>query len=170
VSLPSASQRRRAGDRLATLAVVLAAILAVVVGAAAAFGSRPEVVLTGSMQPAIEPNDVVIAKQIPAAAMRVGDIVSFGAPHAPGITLTHRVRSIQAKGAGTLAVVTRGDANRAGERWTVARSATVGRVDATLPKLGVLTAWARDPLQRTIVFLAIGMAVLFAGLRMVWRR
>lgn len=157
--------------RRATSVVLAFAIgLAVVVAVAAAFGIRTEVVLTGSMRPAIAPNDMLIVNHIQAREMQVGDIVSFAAPGQTGIVMTHRVRHLGTTADGRIAVTTRGDANNTPERWTIARDGSVARVMTVLPGLGVLTQWTGDPVTRTMVFGLIGLLGLLVGLRWVWRR
>src|SRR4051794_27420766 len=96
------------------------------VGAAALAGYRSEVVLTGSMRPTLSPNDMVVVHRIAADEMRIGDIVSFAAPHQKGIVITHRVRAIAPARGGRLAITTRGDANNTSEHWTIAPTGSVG--------------------------------------------
>lgn len=180
LSLPPAASAVAAGraqagtrSRLGGLSSWLlwgAVALAVAVVAAAALGYRTEVVLTGSMRPALAPNDMVVVHGIAAGEMRVGDVVSFAAPGQRGIVITHRVRSLAPARGGRIAVVTRGDANTASEHWTIARTGHVARVVGTLPGLGAVTNWAGNPLLRLLVFGGLGLIALVAGLRWIWSR
>lgn len=157
------------GSRAATVLLCLALALAAVVGIGAAAGVRTAVVLTGSMRPALSPNDLLITRTVRARDVRPGQIISFAAPEQPGMVITHRVRSIRAAGPGQLAVETRGDANNTSERWTIAADGTVARVIQVLPGVGAITDWAGDPTLRLIVIGLLGGLLLFVGLRWVWR-
>jgi signal peptidase I len=160
----------RAGSLLTTGLLAVAVLLAIVVGGGTLAGYKGEVVLSGSMRPAIQPGDLVIAKRMTAADIRPGQIVSFAAPDRHGITITHRVRSVSRTPAGDVAVVTRGDANNTSEHWHVAPGASVGRIDAIVPKVGLATRWAATGTGRLIVFGLIGAFALLNGLRWVARK
>src|SRR3954451_16163739 len=86
---PAAVAPARRISRVATVLLGLAVALALAVGAAAALGYRSEVILTGSMRPALSPNDMVLVHGIRASEMHVGDIVSFAAPGQHGVVITH---------------------------------------------------------------------------------
>lgn len=145
-------------------------ILALVVAGAAAFGVRTAVVLTGSMRPALDPNDMILVRATTASDVRARQIVSFAAPDGSGAVITHRVESVSPAPGGTLAFVTRGDANNTSERWTIDASGSVGRVVGVLPGVGAVTAWAGDPAMRRGVFGLLGALLLALGLRWIWRR
>lgn len=147
------------------LVVVAAALLAV--GAAA--GLRPLIVLTGSMRPAIEPGDLVVARQMPADQIERGQIVTFARPGRPGETLTHRVVKVTDKGPGHRAVVTRGDANDRGERWTIARDGTVGRYLLKVPDAGRLVSAVATATGRTVAIWLLAAALIAQILWTVWR-
>lgn len=170
---PSArAEGRRAarwGGRAATALLCLAVALAVAVAVAAAFGVRTAVVLTGSMRPALAPNDLLLTQRVAARDVRPRQIISFSDPERPGMVITHRVRSIAPARDGRLAVVTQGDANNTPERWTIAPDGTVARVIGVVPKVGAVTDWARDPLLRVLVIGLLGALVLAGGLRWIWR-
>lgn len=166
-ALLEAPPRDRPAGRAATALLVVSLLLAVLVAAGAGLGYRGSVILSGSMEPALSAGDLVVVQTIPAAQMRVGDIVSFGTP--AGVTLTHRVTGLRASADG-LAVTTRGDANGVSERWTTAPEARVGRVRATIPALGHVTRWTGSTSGRLIVLGAIGMLVAGLALRRIWER
>src|SRR3712207_5646219 len=54
-------------------------------------GLRSDVVLSGSMGPALAPGDVVVSASVPAAEVQVGDVVVVPDPVRPGETLVQRV-------------------------------------------------------------------------------
>lgn len=168
VHAPAPPRRRTWTDRLTTGLLVGAALIALAVGVAAAFGVRMEVELTGSMRPAIAPNDMLVVHRIAAEQMRVGDIVSFASPSSPDVVITHRVRALHPAADGRLTVVTRGDANNTSERWAISRHGSVAKVIAVVPQLGALTDWTGRPAVRMAVFVLLGLMLLTIGLRAIW--
>ena len=91
------------------------------------------------MEPAIGAGDLLASRDIPAHAMRTGDVVSFPDAVRPGVLLTHRVVAVRRVG-GRIDVTTRGDANRTAERWSIAASDRVGRMALSVPRLGFVVA------------------------------
>jgi signal peptidase I len=159
----------RWAERSASVLLALALLAAVAVAAGAAAGYRSQLVLTGSMRPALEPGDLLVVRSARAAEIRPGQVISFAAPERPGVVMTHRVTSVRPGRDGQLAVHTRGDANPVGERWTIARDGTVGVMIARAPQAGRFTGWTGDPSVRLGVFAVIGLGLLVAGLRWAWR-
>jgi signal peptidase len=130
----------------------LALVLALAIVAPFAFGGRPYTVLSGSMEPAIAPGDVVISMRIDPADARPGDVVTFRDPQDPGRLITHRVRSSRAEGR-HIRFVTKGDANNATEQWRVAAAGHVSRVSYRVPAIGrlALTAQSRGGIIALVV-------------------
>lgn len=155
-------------SRATTVLLVLSVLLALVAGAGAAAGYRGAVILTGSMEPALSPGDLVVVRRMPAADIRAGQIVSFR-DDKHGVTITHRVTAVRPAAHGArLAVTTQGDANNAAEHWTTTPEATVGRVVATLPHVGRVTNWTGSPTGRVLVLGIIGVLVAGLALRKIW--
>lgn len=168
----TAAPRVRAGGwaRLTSVLLWGSVILALVVAGAAAFGIRTAVVLTGSMQPALDPDDMILVRATTAGEVRPGQIVSFSAPNGSGAVITHRIESIGPAPGGDLAFVTRGDANNTSERWTIDPDGSLGRVVGVMPGVGAATTWTGDPALRFAVFGLLGALLLVLGLRWIWRR
>jgi signal peptidase I len=165
VPAPAGSARRTPAwlDRgLTALIVALAIALALGLGLRA-FGLTALVDYTDSMRPAIAAGDVVLDKSVPAGALRKGQIASISDP-ATDRLITHRVVSATAQG-DQVVIVTRGDANDAGERWVLAADAPVKRMVARLPWVGHLVAWLASPMLRTVLMLLAAAAFLAYGLR-----
>jgi signal peptidase I len=152
-------------------------VLWIVVGTAAAslayvvtgylLGWRALTVVSGSMEPALNVGDVVVARQIPAAEAQPGQVVTFSDPRRPMKLITHRVRSVSVVD-GTARFVTRGDANTGIERWTIPADGTVGLVERRVPKIGYLAVYART---RTGMFALLIPLLAIAALELValWR-
>ncbi|MDW5596000.1 signal peptidase I [Conexibacter stalactiti] len=165
---------RRAGALLSWLAVALACALALLMVALRLAGWQPLAVLSDSMAPALREGDLIVVEQVPARTVAPGDVIAFARPRHAGETLTHRVVAVRGAGGdggdgGRLAVTTRGDANPAPERWTIARDGEVGVVRARLPRVGALAAPLRGELSRAAVTITVTAIVTGAALWLIWR-
>ena len=115
------------------IGVVVGLVALVTVPRAA--GVTPLTVLTGSMEPALTPGDVVLSDPLPPLEVRPGDVVSFHDPSRHGELVTHRVEGMRRSGP-VVRFVTKGDANSVSETWTVAADGRIGRATMTVPKVG----------------------------------
>ena len=97
-----------------TLITVLAAG-ALSVSIPQVLGGTTLTVLTGSMQPAINPGDIVAVFPVYPSDLRTGDIVTFQPSSGDPTLITHRI--VAANGA---TFVTRGDANTANDPELIA--------------------------------------------------
>ena len=124
----------RWANRVATVVLaLLVAVLALGLGLRIA-GVAPLLDYSGSMAPAIDAGDVVLARDATAAELRAGQIATIPDPLS-GRLITHRVVSV-ARDGDRVTVVTRGDANDGSERWVLRADAPVGRVVGRIPLLG----------------------------------
>ena len=121
-------------------------VLGVVVGLVALvsvprlLGVTPYTVLSGSMRPALGVGDVVLSERTAPLDARPGDVVTFKDPSRHGELVTHRVESMRRTG-DEVTFVTKGDANDAPERWTVAVDGSIGRATIRIPKVGYVLQW-----------------------------
>ena len=106
-----------------------------------AVGVTPFTVLTGSMQPAFAPGDVVLSERRAPLGVRPGDVVTFHDPSRDGELVTHRVESMRRSGP-VVTFVTKGDANDVAEQWTVPVDGNIGRAVLAVPKVGHVLHWA----------------------------
>jgi signal peptidase I len=149
-------------------ALAAAVLLALAIALPLAFGARPHTVLTGSMEPAISPGDVVIDERISPTAVAVGDVVTFRDPEDQSRLITHRVRSIRRDGA-HLWFITQGDANNTTERWRVAADGELGRVAYSVPWVGHVAVLSHTPLGLAL-FLFVPLLLLgLDELLRIWR-
>jgi signal peptidase len=123
-------------------------------------------VLSGSMVPAVEVGDLVVAKVVTPDQLRAGELATFREPET-GKLITHRVQSIIWHG--ELAdVVTRGDHNEVGENWSVSASDRVGEVVLRVPRAGYAVGVLATPagqLGLAGVAVALGLWILVV----LWR-
>ncbi|QHC57519.1 hypothetical protein [Rathayibacter sp. VKM Ac-2760] len=141
-------------ELLLTLGAVLGTLCLLSALAALLFGITPLVFQSGSMGPAIETGALGIARDIPAADARPGDVVSVELP--TGVRITHRVVSSTPVGGDRVSLVLRGDANGVDD----AEPYVVDRVDLLLTSVNrvgyVVSALASPP--------ALFLGGLLAGL------
>jgi signal peptidase I len=133
-----------------------------------ALGQRPYTVLSGSMEPAIGTGDVVVVKRMRPAGARVGDVVTFSDPKRTGRLITHRVRSAHARG-DQIDFVTKGDANNNVERWRVARSGVISRVQYRVPEVGRLALFTRTRTGLLALVLLPLLVLAIHDIVRIWR-
>lgn len=137
-------------------AVALCLVVAVQVavrGYADMFGYSVFRVVTGSMEPTIPVNAVVVSHREDIERMSVDDIVVFRSPTTGGERIiTHRVVAVYTESDGTTTLETRGDANPVSDSSPVTQSQLIGRVVWYLDKEGGAT--------RVIGFLSSSMGFI----------
>jgi signal peptidase I len=120
---------------------VMAFLFAWVVIVWAAVGWKPMVVTTGSMQPAINPGDIVLsAPPEPDVQLDVGTVITFEDPARPGELITHRVESVNPDGT----YVTRGDANSSADSYEVTPDELTGVGRLLVPAVGLPRVWLEE--------------------------
>lgn len=144
------------GDIALWVAAVLGVCSLVITVAAVLFSVRPLIFRSGSMAPTITAGSLALAQQVPASAIRVGDIVSVTAD---GTRVAHRVVSIRPDSDRTLLQL-RGDANNATDRDPY-RVRTVDKVWFAIPGIGYAVSWLSRPPG---VFVLAGYAALMLAL------
>jgi signal peptidase len=159
---------RRAAGFLLSIAAGLAVGLLIATGVSLATGYRTFSVLSGSMEPTIHTGDAVVDEPIAPLDARVGDVVTFKDPSRGGELVTHRLRSVRPKG-GTVAMVTKGDANTAVERWTVPVNGSIGRVAYRVPDAGRVIATIRGRFGRLLLIALPALLLGIYELSRIWR-
>ncbi|AAT89810.1 hypothetical protein ATY41_09510 [Leifsonia xyli subsp. xyli] len=146
------------------LAAAVCAASVVIVACCALFQLRPEIVVSGSMEPALPIGSLVLATDTPGAELRPGDIVTVERPGSQGL-VTHRVVSTEFVD-GRTSLILKGDTNTTPDPEPYPVS-SAGKVVATLPVVGSVAAVVKTPLGiATIVALAGVVLVLgFSGRR-----
>lgn len=171
--------RRSPSDTASTVVKVLryavqVAIAAVAVAAATlivlprAMGWQGVIVLTGSMEPALDTGGVAFVERIQPEDVRVGDIITFRRPDADA-QVTHRVIEVVATPEGPR-YLTKGDANEIPDEWVVRPSQLVGKVRLALPHLGGMAQAFVSNRHQLALFMAVPGAYLLADDVRRWRR
>lgn len=121
------------------------------------FGWKTEIVLSGSMEPAIQTGSVVVSRPIAGEEVRSGDVIMFSSPDGHSLT-THRVINVES-GKDGLHFTTRGDANKGADINAVVPAQIVGIIVFNVPYLGYLIAFIRTPFG-LVLFLVVPAAIL----------
>lgn len=108
------------------------------------FGFSTAVIASGSMEPELSPDDIIIIRQ--QDSYETGDIITF---QSGGSLVTHRVAAVTDDG-----LITRGDANNADDAEPVAPENVLGEVVACIPRAGAFIFFLKTPLGLTVLILA----------------
>ncbi len=102
----------------------------IVLGLVALFqivGLHSFVVLTGSMEPSVNPGDLVLVEK--EDHYNVGDIIVFSTQ---GTIIVHRIHAIEEN-----YIITKGDANNYIDPWKIRSDKIIGKTFAVLPYIGL---------------------------------
>ena len=116
------------------------------------------IVQSGSMEPAIWTGSVVVVRA--QERYDVGDIITFGTGGTDQIPTTHRITADTLQ-AGQLAYLTKGDANDAPDPQPVPITAVRGRVVLSIPILGYLLDFARQPIGFALLIGVPALVIVF---------
>jgi signal peptidase len=133
-----------------------------------ALGYKPVAVYSGSMVPTLKVGSLTVDRSVPAASVRVGDVITFTDPFVHGRLVTHRVVRIFHAPHG-LAYRTKGDANDTRDPWTIRLPDRVGRVAFSVPYAGYALWYLHTREVRTGLILLSALLLLSWALRRIWR-
>lgn len=119
------------------------------------FGFGSAVVISGSMEPTISLNDLVIFRASSSYEPEE-DIIIFKNGNYP---VTHRLMSMRTDESGQIWITTKGDANNACDSETEYEN-IVGKVILTIPRVGYLKDFLQTPLGFLLLVLTIGFFIL----------
>lgn len=115
------------------------------------FGYSAALVVSGSMEPAIKVNDLVVNHK--EEIYRIGDVITFQ----KGENLvTHRIVDRTEEG-----FVTRGDKNNSNDKKAVSENNIVGKVVFIIPKTGLVIGYLKTPMGMCCVILWSILFVLY---------
>lgn len=139
------------------IALLVAAALAIAVPRI--LGGTTLTVLTGSMQPTINPGDVVAVIPTDPTELKEGDVITFQPNSGDPLLITHRIITVS-NTAGERAFVTRGDANSADDPEIIADQIH-GRVLYVIPYIGWVNNIAGS--AAPILIIAAAVTLIVAG-------
>ena len=111
------------------------------------FGYSTAIVISGSMEPHINVNDMVVIKA--QDEYKKGDVISFVSGKS---LITHRIADITDAG-----FITKGDANNVEDKEPVSCEQVMGKVICAIPYVGLIIGFLQTPLGIMILIL---MAIL----------
>jgi signal peptidase I len=139
-------------------------VLVVWLGIWIVFGGNPfYVVSSGSMEPVLKVNDVIIVRDGGSwQDLTIGDIIVFDRPEGGDRVIVHRIADIDVDANGERVVRTQGDANPAsipGTDYPIRQDDYIGKVIYVVPGIGVITQYIAPPYN--FIIIAIILAILF---------
>lgn len=151
--------------------VVTLAVLVCVVGLGSVFaasvakqaGYQVLGMKTGSMHPAIDPGDLVVAEQVQPTDIRNDDVITFRAPTGDHAPYTHRVVRTLYDADGPQ-FITQGDSNAKPDLWTVRYAAEGWRVIHVQRSAGRLLAFQESVIGRRLV----AASVFIVAIALLW--
>ncbi|WP_256545039.1 signal peptidase I [Halobellus inordinatus] len=114
------------------------------------------VVLSGSMEPAMSPGDAIVVREAAPGEITERDVITFRTDSET--PTTHRVIDVIERD-GSVAYVTKGDANEDPDSGTVSHEQVLGEVLVTLPLLGYVVRFVNTPVGFAVV--VVGPLVAF---------
>ena len=106
-------------------------------------GIELKIVQSGSMEPEIPVGSLLIVRAVDT--YKVGDVITFGPDTKKQIPTTHRIIE-ETKNNGVTQFTTKGDANTVNDEKPVYKKDIIGKVVLSVPKLGFVLDFAREPL------------------------
>lgn len=122
-------------------------------------------VMTGSMEPEIREDSLLVVKKTPPEEIAPGDVISFFSPDPmlEGAVNTHRVVRIEKENGG-IQFITKGDANVIEDTYPVDASALVGKAVFKSYWLGKTVSLLANPLVFGIIILLPLLIILLMNL------
>lgn len=121
------------------------------------------IVLSGSMQPHLQPGDVVVLEDASADEIQEGDVITFRTDDAGRGRVTHRVVEKRRTEDGVV-YRTKGDANDQPDPGVVHQRAVVGQVWFHVPLFGRLLLALQRPVVQVLVTVVPGALLVTGGI------
>ncbi|ANF22491.1 signal peptidase I [Thermococcus piezophilus] len=129
-------------DILSILTYLLLFFVILVVVLKFIFGFQYVVILTDSMKPNINPNDLVVT--YPSHNVHIGDIILYNIEIGNSTyRILHRVAEIRTDENGQIYYITKGDNRERPDPWVVYPDQVIGKPLIVIPKVGVI--WYYTP-------------------------
>lgn len=133
--------------------IAVALIETIIASQPASARSDTYVISSGSMEPALQLNDVVVIdRNVPFEDIEVGDIIVFNKADGEDRTIVHRVIAIDRNG--DIVMTTKGDANPSpipGTDYPITRDLYIGKVTSVMPDVGIITKFFSPPVNYIII-------------------
>ncbi|WGX96522.1 signal peptidase I [Nocardioides sp. L-11A] len=157
---------RRAASGVGTLLLVLISLAALAAVLPSSLGLQRYVITGGSMTGTYDKGSVVFEREVPAADLQVGDVITYQPPVSSGVTMlvTHRVIRITRDDEGRQVLRTQGDANPDPDPWRFSLTSERQPVVAfSVPYVGyALIALADRDTRMLVVGVPAGLIALLS--------
>ncbi len=140
--------------------------LLIVMSHAGFAGMKVLSVQSGSMSPTIPTGNLVFVT--PSDSYEVNDIITFRSSGEREL-ITHRIVSADPQSAEPQ-FQTQGDANDVADSYTVPQRGIVGKVRLSLPLLGYVISFAKQPLGLTLLIIIPGTIIIYEELKKIRRQ
>ncbi len=128
---------------------------------------QPLIVLSGSMQPIMNPGDTVIIRETSPTEIKRGDIIAFDDPSGrSNVLITHRVINVNSN-EDNLSFKTKGDASEDPDPFVVSREDVVGRAVFSIPYLGYLFHYGSHPIVLVLLILIPSILIILSEIRKI---
>lgn len=115
------------------------------------FGIKTYVIVSGSMEPELNIGDIVIAKEVEADELQIGDIISFRQGQS---IITHRIVAINQEDEKTT-YTTKGDNNNTEDTNLVEINLIEGKMIKKVPKIGKISMLLKGKITLIVIALLI---------------
>ncbi len=169
MSIPESSMIQHLQSLLYFIFIALVAgtaLLLVAVQTAIIPGISLYIVSSGSMEPAISTGSVVFV--VAQESYHVDDVITFGGESNNTIPTTHRIIGENIE-SGVLVYQTQGDANDDPDLTRVSVREIKGKVMLSIPFLGYILDFARQPLGFALIILVPALFIAFEEGMNIWR-
>lgn len=117
------------------------------------FGYTPFIIVSGSMEPTIKTNDVIITSKIKEKDIKVGDVLSYKSVQ-DNIIITHRLIEIKNENDQKVYIF-KGDNNTSVDEEKVTYSNIQGKYLYSIPYIGTLVTYVKTPSGMAMVIAVI---------------
>lgn len=129
-------------------------------------------VLSGSMSPVLEENDLILIGRVPQDQLKEGDIITFLSddPDLLGVYNTHRIyKIVTAEGTGRKSYITKGDFNTFEDYYPVSYEQIAGKYITTIPYGNTLGKGISAMAGSKVFFFIIMLPLMLCLLSYLWQ-
>jgi signal peptidase len=150
---------KRRLDLLSLVSYFLLIFVVVIVLLHFVFGFQYVVILTDSMKPSINPNDLVVTAPVSPDSLRVGDVIMYRVALGNSTyQIVHRIIDIRTDPTGGYCFLTKGDNRKYTDPWRVYPDQVVGKVVLVVPGVGVVWYYAPLIVLAILLFIIASLA------------
>lgn len=132
-------------------------------------GRHVLMVLSGSMEPAINTGDAIVVRPyVKGEQLKEGDVITFQSLNDPNMLITHRITGFVVVNGETVAYTTKGDSNNAIDSRPVIKSLIVGVYQWRIPYFGYISTFIRQPIGIVVFVILPGLILIGMELKKIF--